>query len=246
MCTSTLGTAAFAEDDTGSTLHGGGLAVFDATGTYVEVGTDVDVLDTLLGAIGNGQMNANKFGAFEDEEDAANGVVKLTFDVVGKPVVKEEPVDVLIIADESGSMNMYGGAETYAKNVSYMACLNESHAYKVTGLQKKLNEKAGVSGGDVTANDDVVYINPHVAGLECIVISQWGNAENAEALINMVEKAGIKVPEGMTGTDVFNAMHDIKWCPDSNHGYFEGKTFVEIPYVENSKTIAETGKQFSY
>lgn len=220
-----------------------GLSVLDYKFNPVAVGADVDVNDEMLTDIGAGQMNANKFGAFEDAEDAANGVVKLTFDVVGKPVEIDPPIDVMIIADESGSMNMYGRADTVGQNISYMPCLNENHVYKVTGLQYNLNVKAGLPTDGFTVEDET-YINPHVAGLECIVIKQWDDtAEGAEAVIEMVEAAGIVVPEGMTGQEVYTIMAK-NWVPDRNHGYLDGDTYVEIPYVENNDILYEESTHF--
>jgi len=115
-------------------------AVLDNEGELVDIGAEPDPLDTTNLEPGN--MTAQKHGAFENEADAEDGIVKITFDVAGKPVEVESPVDMLIIADESGSMNMYGRADTTGDNTSYMPCLNDKHYYAVDGLQSALYNKA--------------------------------------------------------------------------------------------------------
>jgi len=128
-------------------------AVLNSNGELVMIGAEAGGLDGRN--LEPGTMAAQKFGAFEDMEDAENGIVKLTFDVVGSPVNIPGPLDVIIIADESGSLNMYGRAERgglgeydnsgprfIRDGASYMPCLNKDHAYLVGDLQKELYEIA--------------------------------------------------------------------------------------------------------
>ena len=221
------------------------LSVLDSKLNPIEIGSDVNVNQTLQATIGTGQMTANKFGAFENEADAANGVVKLTFDVVGKPIEIDPPIDVMIIADESGSMNMYGRTNTDAANTSYMPCLNEEHVYAVTGLQYKLNEKKGLSVEGIDPNE-VTYLNPHDAGLERIVFKQWDDTDEGDAaVISMVEAAGIVVPNGMSGQDVFNAFA-AGWYPSENHYCVKNGEYIRVPPVDNSDILADTEELYSY
>lgn len=323
-------------------------AVLDNQGELVDIGEEPAPLDTENLEPGN--MTAQKHGAFENEADAEDGIVKITFDVAGKPVEVESPVDMLIIGDESGSMNMYGRADTTGTNTSYMPCLNEEHYYGVEGLQSALYEKAinsldknavsevrsalgtDASAGEgaessaveqllseksaaVTQAEDAAkladaalseaqaaydaagdeekaaletalanalsaansanadletaksnlnsvnsalellnkqantdanattFINPHSSGLENIVFKQWDDTEEGqEAIIAMVEAAGIDVPEGLTGSNVLELLFPAKAdTPDRNHYYYDAETgeYKSIAYVENSETIVE-------
>jgi len=114
--------------------------VLDSNKNAVAIGAVPGKVDGLLTGLAQGEMAARKFGAFEDEDDAAAGIVKLTFDVVGKPLEVPGPLDVVIIADESGSLNMYGREK--AADTSYMPCLNAEHVYLADGLQIKLYQIA--------------------------------------------------------------------------------------------------------
>lgn len=359
-------------------------AVLDSNGNPVDIGAEPPALDTEN--LEEGNMTAQKFGAFEDEEDAENGIVKLTFDVAGKPVEVETPVDMLIVGDESGSMNMYGRADTASGSTSYMPCLNDEHYYKVDDLQKSLyegdnakvdselkgmskdlvkqineamqkdaapsegetdapsaveairsaksqkvadaqtassaadesanaakaaldaaqaaydaaseEEKAEMEAAlktaqstydgaakaaekaktaltsaekDLAAADKVIsllqkkaenaekiancesstfYLNPHEYGLENIVFKQWADGENADVVIDLVEKAGYVIPEGMTAAEVLARLFPDKTNPlDKNHYYYDSETgtYVEIPYVTNNTIIEEdNGKLYSY
>lgn len=124
-------------------------AVLDSKGNLVNIGAEPGKLD--ISNLEAGTMTAQKFGAFEDEDDAANGIVKLTFDVAGKPIEVPGPLDVVIIADESGSLNMYGRAvqnvrfddgQNIRNSASYMPCLNGEHAYLAGDLQRELYQIA--------------------------------------------------------------------------------------------------------
>lgn len=129
-------------------------AVLDSNGNLVNIGAEPGALGT--GNLEPGTMTAQKFGAFEDADDAAKGIVKLTFDVAGKPVEVPGPLDVVIIADESGSLNMYGrseqnvrlsenknsGPQNIRTSASYMPCLNGEHAYLAGDLQRELYQIA--------------------------------------------------------------------------------------------------------
>lgn len=83
------------------------MSLYDASGNLVKIGTQVDFtkdIAELNSQISDGEENASKNGAFENETDAENGIAKLTFDVTGKPV--DPSFDVVLVLDESGSMNM--------------------------------------------------------------------------------------------------------------------------------------------
>ena len=123
--------------------------VLDSEKVPVEIGAEPGLLD--VSELEGGSMVAQKFGAFANEDDASKGIVKLTLDVAGKPVEAETIMDLVIIADESGSLNMYGRGEQGERkenkssgplnirdSASYMPCLNEDHAYLVGDIQEEL------------------------------------------------------------------------------------------------------------
>ena len=184
-------------------------AVLDSNGNLVNIGAESGALGA--GSLEPGTMTAQKFGAFEDADDAANGIVKLTFDVVGKPIEVPGPLDVLIIADESGSMNMYGRSEqsnqlkdydnkapqNIRTSASYMPCLNGEHAYLVGDLQKELYQIALVRLKAEAGKPDDKLVND---------IAQALTSENQEeALAALLTEENNAVAAAETALDEANS-----------------------------------------
>lgn len=79
------------------------------------------------------RVGARKNGYFETLQDKANAIVHMDVDVAGMPA--PDPVDVLFVVDQSGSMNMYGddAAERIACTCT---CLNPKHGYMLPYMYK--------------------------------------------------------------------------------------------------------------
>lgn len=75
-----------------------------------------------------GEMTAQKSGALQ-----ADGTVKITIETKATPVTTYEPVDVIFIVDESGSMNMLSQYTNYP-----MPCLNDDHWYRLCPAQTRM------------------------------------------------------------------------------------------------------------
>lgn len=91
--------------------------------------------ETQLSTPDAGKMDAVKYAELVDAE---NGIVKITMDIAGTPVTMTEGVDVVVVSDESASMNMFaddnGDGTAYSGNLGIISlCLNEEHWY---GLDK--------------------------------------------------------------------------------------------------------------
>jgi len=111
-----------------------------------------------------GKLTAQKSGELLNDPD---GVVKLTFDVDGTPVSINgtKPVNVVLVMDESGSMNMLSN-----DNGTGMPCMNPDHYYRfpVSALERYF--KDGLSEADKAKfrtkyNPDgkqYFYVNPAV------------------------------------------------------------------------------------
>lgn len=101
-------------------------SLYTPGGQLVQVGEstgpDAESLKELLSP---GEGAAVKSGSFASEEDAARGIVRLQFDAAGLPREQTSPVSVLLVMDQTASMNMY----TDYTNSWYMPCLNEEHGY---------------------------------------------------------------------------------------------------------------------
>lgn len=105
--TSSNATTVTTKDDTAGVPTESKITLYDADGNAVPIGTDVDYtkdIQSLKSNITTGMANASKNGAFESSTDAENGIAKLTFDVAGKTA--DPAYDVVLVLDESGSMNM--------------------------------------------------------------------------------------------------------------------------------------------
>jgi uncharacterized repeat protein (TIGR01451 family) len=106
-------------------------SLYDASGNKVTIGKEVDSttdIANLSKNLADGTMNASKNGCFANTQDAENGITKIDFDTVGKPVKSSE--DVLFVLDESGSMNMLMDSnESLGAYKSLSPCLNEDHYY---------------------------------------------------------------------------------------------------------------------
>lgn len=83
--------------------------------------------DSLISQITPGEAAAIKSGSYENESDASQGIVRLQFDLQGAPRTLKSPVDVLLVMDQTASMNMYSDYT----NSWYMPCLNEEHRYEI-------------------------------------------------------------------------------------------------------------------
>ena len=83
------------------------LTSFDSAGNVQNIGvgkSHADIAAELTG-IGKGEAAAAKNAYFEKKDDAKKGIVKTDLDIADNSV--EKPIDVAIVLDDSGSMNMY-------------------------------------------------------------------------------------------------------------------------------------------
>lgn len=87
----------------------------------VLIGSDTQIpVQELLDQIEKGQATAVKAEVFVSDEEALNGIVQLTFQIAGKENESEKPINVMLILDQTGSMNMYCKDPT----TFMMDCLN--------------------------------------------------------------------------------------------------------------------------
>lgn len=87
--------------------------------------------ETQLSTPEAGKMDAVKYAELVDAE---NGIVKITMDIAGTPLTRTEGIDVVVVADESNSMNMFSDVWG-TSNVGIVShCLNPAHWY---GLDKE-------------------------------------------------------------------------------------------------------------
>lgn len=101
-------------------------SLYTPDGQLVQVGESTGPnAESLKDLLSPGEGAAIKSGSFATEEDAAKGIVRLQFDAAGLPREQTSPVSVLLVMDQTASMNMY----TDYNNSWYMPCLNEDHAY---------------------------------------------------------------------------------------------------------------------
>ena len=75
-----------------------------------------------------GTMTAQKSGELQ-----ADGTVKITIETKATPITTYDPVDVIFIVDESGSMNMLSNYTNYP-----MPCLNDDHWYRFCPAQARM------------------------------------------------------------------------------------------------------------
>lgn len=75
-----------------------------------------------------GAMTAQKSGELQDD-----GTVKITLETKATPITTYDPVDVIFIVDESGSMNMLSNYTNYP-----MPCLNDDHWYRLCPDQMRM------------------------------------------------------------------------------------------------------------
>lgn len=100
--------------------------LYDSMQKPVVIGSDVSTSpEELADRIQKGEATAVKAGVFRSEDEALYGIVQLTFDIAGKENESEKPVNVLLILDQTGSMNMY----TATPSTFQMDCLNPDHYY---------------------------------------------------------------------------------------------------------------------
>lgn len=104
------------------------IAMYDASGKIEPIGTDVSygsaayntdiasLKNTIAASNGVYTQYASKSGEFASDDDAQNGIAQLTFDAVGKQD-EVTPYDVVLVLDESGSMNMLS-SNLSATNIS--------------------------------------------------------------------------------------------------------------------------------
>lgn len=102
--------------------------LYTPEGTLVQIGeSTVPSADSLISQITPGEAAAMKSGSYENESDASQGIVRLQFDLAGVPKTLKSPVDVLLVMDQTASMNMYSDYN----NSWYMPCLNPEHRYEI-------------------------------------------------------------------------------------------------------------------
>ena len=102
--------------------------LYTPDGTLVGIGESTGPsVDSLLSQITPGEAAAIKSGSYENESDASKGIVHLQFDLAGAPRTLKSPVDVLLVMDQTASMNMYSDYT----NSWYMPCLNPEHRYEI-------------------------------------------------------------------------------------------------------------------
>ena len=109
------------------------MGFYDANGNLVPIGTKTDLnsdIASLKAQIADGESNASKTGSFATEEDAKNGIAKIVLDAVGKPVTPA--YDIVLVLDESGSMNMSMKAGNSAGDHKKLSPdLNPDHYYGI-------------------------------------------------------------------------------------------------------------------
>ncbi|MFV0465681.1 MAG: Spy0128 family protein [Lachnospiraceae bacterium] len=190
-------------------------------GEEKEFGTSIS---ELISAILTGEAGVTKNAAFEDEEDARNGIVKTIFDVATKPVKQE--IDVVLVLDVSASMSMWINDSAYslysgAGAASTMPCLHADHYYHIpegtwgatgTGVYFKMSDEFGGAIPWYTISS-----------------SQWSAFETKYALSLPSE---MKDP----ASDLFGstqAMEKYKkigaWKPQDHHYSFDGANYNSIP-----------------
>jgi|GEM_PF-3598570 len=76
----------------------------------------------------DGTMTAQKSGELQED-----GTVKITIETKAAPITTFDPVDVIFIVDESGSMNMLSNYTNYP-----MPCLNDDHWYRLCSDQMRM------------------------------------------------------------------------------------------------------------
>ncbi|WP_283651189.1 VWA domain-containing protein [Ileibacterium valens] len=102
--------------------------LLDKSKKPVLIGSDTQIpVQELLDQIEKGQATAVKAGVFVSDEEALNGIVQLTFQIAGKENESEKPINVMLILDQTGSMNMYCKDPT----TFMMDCLNPDHLYYI-------------------------------------------------------------------------------------------------------------------
>lgn len=172
--------------------------LYDSQLRPVPIGSDPNTpVSEILDQIGKGEASAVKGGVFVSEEDAVLGIVQLTFNIAGKENESEQPVNVLLILDQTGSMNMYSSAGT----TFFMDCLNPDHMYYIP---------AGTFG-----NHGAGYIRIADYNSEGPVFKDWyGTDENGKDYVaGWVVKMLNSLPKTAEESDE-NA-EDIKTEPDS-------------------------------
>lgn len=109
------------------------MGFYDANGNLVPIGTETDFdsdIASLKAQIADGESSASKTGSFATEEDAKNGIAKIVLDAVGKPVTPA--YDIVLVLDESGSMNMSMKAGNSAGDHKKLSPdLNPDHYYGI-------------------------------------------------------------------------------------------------------------------
>lgn len=146
-------------------------------------------------------VGARKNGYFETLQDKANAIVHMDVDVAGMPA--PDPVDVLFVVDQSGSMNMYGddNAERIACTCT---CLNPKHGYMVRYLYKLPTTAAGAwekgqyrfacsEFPEANMNDLVCYANEESFRLQALAKIQAQLPANAT---DVVFAYGVEDPDG--------------------------------------------------
>ncbi len=97
-------------------------------GENVEYSLAIENLRTKMGAEGKGAMNTSVFFNTEDNPtDAQENIFKTDVDFVGR--VLEQPINVVFVMDQSGSMNMVSNKSNTIKSAS--PCMNPNHYYRI-------------------------------------------------------------------------------------------------------------------
>ena len=131
------GTTVTVKDYTDNVPYESQIAMYNANGDIETIGTDLSygstaytndiaqLKSTISSSNGTYTQYASKTGQFATASDAQNGIAQLTFNAVGTQE-KVTPYDVVIVLDESGSMNMLSSNDK-ATNIS--PDLNPDHYY---------------------------------------------------------------------------------------------------------------------
>lgn len=102
--------------------------LLDADKKPVPIGSSQEITEQeLLDRIEKGEATAVKSGVFVSDNDALNGIVQITFQIAGKENQSDKPINVMLILDQTGSMNMYCTHDS----TFMMDCLNQDHYYYI-------------------------------------------------------------------------------------------------------------------
>jgi len=148
----------------------GGNEAWAATsdlGYTMELTNPDGAMDSLI-APDAGEMTARKYGELVD---SSNGIVKITLETKNAPVNTTDPVDLILIMDESGSLNMLSN-----KNGTAMPCLNGDHYYKIPGGYLENYYPTDTTGFDTAYyNDTDAYITFSGSDLQGVQLSSWAS-----------------------------------------------------------------------